>query len=95
MIRDIVFEQMYAKKVDAHVQQVAQQSFMSGRQQGWNDIMFILNELESKNIEPNQEVIVKYLQQMLQGSPSKETTENEADNGSKPQVKKTGLTLVK
>lgn len=95
MIHDIVFEQMYAKKVEAHVQQVGQQAFMSGRQQGWNDILFILNELESKNLEPSQELIVKHLQQLLQGSTPQNAPEEESTGETKPQVKKTGLTLVK
>ncbi len=65
MIQDIVYQQNYAKKVNEHIQQVVHQTYMEGRQQGWNDMIFILNDLQEKNIELSQKNIVAALQELL------------------------------
>ncbi len=95
MINDIVFQQNYAKKVDEHIQKVANQSYMAGRQQGWNDMIFVLNSLQQDNIELSQANIIAGLQSLIYNQEQNQKEENaEKAEDSKPKVK-TGLSLVK
>lgn len=86
-MRDIVFEQNYAKRVGEHTQQVAQQAFMSGRQQGWNDLLFIVAQMQAAKIEVTPDTMVKELQKFL-NSQQQETEESKEE-------KKPALSVVK
>ncbi len=92
MIQDIVFEQNYAKKVNAHTQQVAQQAFMGGRQQGWNEVLYIVGKLQEEDKEITPENIVEELKIMLQAG---EHAESKSPEPTSSEKKKPTLSIVK
>ena len=91
MIQDIVFQQIYSKKIDAYVQNIAHNAFSNGRQQGWSDILLILNEYEGKGITPTSENIVESLQALLAGQKIVEPD----NNNDEKTITKPSLSIVK
>lgn len=65
MINDVVFQQNYASKVNAHFQEVANQAYRDGRQQGWNDMMFAINKIQEKKLTISQENIIEELKTIV------------------------------
>ena len=65
MIRDIVFEENYAKKVEQINQQAFQQGYAQGRQSGWNEMFSIVMHLQSTNELITQEKVIGLINQML------------------------------
>ena len=97
MINDVIYQQHYAKKVEAYAQQVAQNAFTQGRQQGWNDILFILNEYENKGVNPSTEMVVESLKQLLSGefTPETEETVETVEQTPTQPAKKNHLSVIK
>lgn len=65
MIRDIVFEQNYAKKVEEINQMAFQQGFAQGRQAGWNEVFNVVMHLMSQNQAVTQESVIALINEML------------------------------
>lgn len=60
-MKDIVFEQNYAKKVE----QMNQMAFDQGIHQGWNDVFSIVMQLQAENQEITQESVTQKINEML------------------------------
>jgi hypothetical protein len=58
MIRDIVFEENYAQQVNIQMQQVGQNAFMQGRQQGVQEILMTINKMLNEKKEINVESVI-------------------------------------
>ncbi len=65
MIRDVVFEEVYAKKVEEINQMAFQQGFAQGRQAGWNEVFNVVMHLMSQNQPVTQESVIALINQML------------------------------
>lgn len=72
MIRDIVFEQNYASRVEKINQMAFQQGFEQGRQSGWNELFNVVIHLESQNQPITQENVINLINQMLQEQQNQE-----------------------
>lgn len=60
-MKDIVFEQNYAKKVE----QMNQMAFDQGIHQGWNEVFSIVMQLQAENQEITQESVTQKINEML------------------------------
>ena len=60
MIRDIVFEEHYARKVNIHIQN----SFNQGRNQGMVDILNIINHFNENEMPVTPKTVMMFLEQM-------------------------------
>ncbi len=87
MIKDVVFEQNYAKQINAQVQKIGQQAFMAGRQQGWNDLLVLAGLLQTTNTVITPEVLAEELNKFL-------NSQQEENNPTPPENKKPSLKLV-
>lgn len=65
MIRDVVFEEVYAKKVEEINQMAFQQGFVQGRQAGWNEVFNVVMHLMAQNQPVTQENVISLINQML------------------------------
>lgn len=65
MIRDIVFEENYAKKVEQINQVAFQQGYGQGRQSGWNEMFSVIMHLQAENEPITQEKVIGLINQML------------------------------
>lgn len=65
MIRDVVFEQNYAKKVEQATQMAFQQGFAQGRQAGWNEVFSVVMHLQQEKQPITQENVIALINQML------------------------------
>lgn len=86
-MRDIVFEQNYAKQINAQVQKIGQQAFMAGRHQGWNDLLVIARQLQDTNAVITTELLVEELNKLL-------NAQQEENNQASSEAKKPNLKLV-
>lgn len=78
MIRDIVFEENYGKKVQEMTQMAYQQGFVQGRQNGWNEVFSVVMHLQQQNQPITQENVIELINQMLvEQSQPKSESENE------------------
>lgn len=64
-MKDIVFEQHYAKKVEVMNQMAFEQGINQGRQMGWNEVFSIVMQLQAENQEITQESVTKKINEML------------------------------
>ncbi len=64
-MKDIVFEQHYAKKVEAMNQMAFEQGINQGRQMGWNEVFSIVMHLKAENQEITQESVTQKINEML------------------------------
>jgi len=64
-MKDIVFEQNYAKKVEEMNQMAFEQGINQGRQIGWNEVFSIVMQLQSENQEITQESVTQKINEML------------------------------
>lgn len=64
-MKDIVFEQHYAKKVEAMNQMAFEQGINQGRQMGWNEVFSIVMHLKVENQEITQESVTQKINEML------------------------------
>lgn len=65
MIRDVVFEQNYAKKVEQATKMAFQQGIAQGRQAGWNEVFSVVMHLQQENQPITQENVIALINQML------------------------------
>lgn len=65
MIRDIVFEQNYAKRVEKINQAAFQQGVIQGRQSGWNEVFNVVMQLQSENKAITQDNVIELINQMM------------------------------
>lgn len=72
MIRDIVFEQNYASRVEKINQAAFQQGFEQGRQNGWNELFNVIMHLQSQDQPITQENVITLINQMLQEQQNQE-----------------------
>ncbi len=101
-MQDIVFSEMYAEQISKHLQQVSFQAHMGGRQQGWNEMIQIVQNILQSNLELNQENIVAHINAMLaeeaKNANQNENAEETPQNNVKPTptpTRKNHLSLVK
>lgn len=64
-MKDIVFEQHYAKKVEAMNQMAFEQGINQGRQMGWNEVFSIVMQLQAEKQEITQESVTQKISEML------------------------------
>ena len=83
MIRDIVFEEHYARKVNIHIQN----SFNQGRNQGMVDVLNIINYFVENEIPVTPETVMTFLEQTRRTeqevgrAPEKKCDEIESSSG--------------
>lgn len=64
-MKDIVFEQNYAKKVEQMNQMAFEQGINQGRQMGWNEVFSIVMQLQADKQEITQESVTQKINEML------------------------------
>ena len=99
-MQDIVFSEMYSEQISKHLQQVSFQAHMGGRQQGWNEMIQIVQNILQSNLELNQENIVAHINAMLaeEAKNANQNAEETPQNNVKPTptpTRKNHLSLVK
>lgn len=64
-MKDIVFEQNYAKKVEHMNQMAFDQGIHQGRQMGWNEVFSIVMQLQAEKQEITQDSVTQKINEML------------------------------
>lgn len=90
MFKDVVFHQNYAKQIESYVQNIAHHAFISGCNQTLNNVMAVLEKLESENIKISSESLSKEFEKMIK----KKFSMNESEKSEEVENKKSPILSV-
>ena len=75
---DIVFNEFYNKSVQEYLRQNANEAYIQGRHQGWNDVISTIEHMQKNNIEVTPENIYQTFADIMAKENSMQSTPTEA-----------------